>query len=136
MLLVVPGWCNIISAERLSGSALWLLEKILMNPIKNMLKVEKGLNFFLYCPREKDLTIFKCPNKWSVSGKEASDYINNHVIGAFEKEHPDVLKLLIEKGGGHYFILVRSMMSYLTWVAKLAFPKGTDTSSVRQFMEN
>lgn len=96
---------------------------------------DRGINHYLYTPGSNDLRFYRDPQKWSLTQEQAAAYVRGHLVKSFEDDHPEVLTLY-EASGKHPFMLIRSMMPYLEWVATLYRPSGTDESRVENFINN
>jgi hypothetical protein len=95
---------------------------------------DRGINHYLYTPSTNDLRFHEDPNKWSVTGQQAAQYVRGHLIKSFQDDHSDVLNLH-EASGSHPFMLMRSMMPYLESVSTLHEPGKNDVDRVVLFIK-
>lgn len=101
--------------------------------------MDSNKNHFLYDPQSKNLRFFEHPDRWSVTGKEAAEYIRKHVIVSLEADVPPILDLF-EKGAQHegkgFFAMLRAIFPYLTWTAKLFSASGLGTHKASGFLNH
>lgn len=95
---------------------------------------DRGINHYLYTPSTNDLRFYEDPNKWSLSGPQAAQYVRGHLIKSLKDDHPEVLELY-EQSGKHPFMLMRSMMPYLESVSTLYEPGKNDLDRVVFFVK-
>jgi len=95
---------------------------------------DRGINHYLYTPSTNDLRFYEDPNKWSLSGPQAAQYVRGHLIKSLKDDHPEVLELY-QQSGKHPFMLMRSMMPYLESVSTLYEPGKNDLDRVVFFVK-
>jgi len=93
---------------------------------------DRARNHYLYDPGSNEIRVYRNVDAWTVTGPEAASYVRSHLIGAARNDHPSVL-CLYEKTGRHPFMLLRSLLPYLTWAAELYRPRGTEPDQAVAF---
>lgn len=94
-------------------------------------------NHFLYDPASRDLRFFENPDRWTVTGHQAAEYLRNHVIASLEGDVPPILDLFEKKPkykGKGFFAMVRAIFPYLTWAGKLFRSSGSEADRASVFL--
>jgi hypothetical protein len=93
---------------------------------------DRARNHYLYDPASNEIRVYWNADAWTVTASQAATYVRSHLIRAARNDHPPVL-LLYEATGRHPFMLLRSLLPYLTWVSELYCPKGAEADQALAF---
>ncbi len=75
---------------------------------------DRARNHYLYDPASNEVRVYWNADKWTVSSAQAAAYVRSHLIRAMRNDHPPV-----QATGRHRFMLLRSLLPYLTWASEL-----------------